>query len=68
MKNKRTEPKQKPYEQPEVVTYDQAELVPDTVFTQRNGSGDNNDSDRNLKTNFRSVNSQRVLARLAQVR
>ncbi len=35
----RIETGRRPYEKPEVVTYDRDELVLDTVFTQR-GSGD----------------------------
>jgi hypothetical protein len=61
----RTESGRKPYEKPEVVTYDQNELVLDTVFTQNNGSGD---SDRNLKRGIRPVQSGRILDRLTRTR
>jgi hypothetical protein len=61
----------KPYEKPEVTTYDRNELVADTVFTQNQdrsggviiGDGEiTNTSDRNLKKNVRRMDSRRVLA------
>jgi hypothetical protein len=61
----RIESGRKPYEKPEVVTYDQNELVLDTVFTQNDGSGD---SDRNLKRHVRAVSPRNVLARLMRSR
>jgi hypothetical protein len=64
--NKREKPERKPYERPEVVTYDRNELVPDTVFTQNNGSDGRIFSDRNLKKNVRRMDSRTVLAHLTR--
>lgn len=66
MSDKR-EPRRKPYEKPEVATYDPAELVPDTVFTQNNGSNGSVHSDRKLKRNIRPVHSKRILHQLTRI-
>ncbi|MFH0954073.1 MAG: hypothetical protein V1873_07065 [Verrucomicrobiota bacterium] len=57
----------KPFQDPEIVTYERDELVIETVFTGEPYSG-GGDSDRNLKRNFRSVHAKSILARLVRGR
>jgi hypothetical protein len=54
----------KPFELPEIATYERDELVIDTAFT---GFGSIAPSDRNLKENFGSVNPMVILRRLTRI-
>ena len=54
-----------PFQEPEIVTYQQDELVSDTVFTMGKSG---NPSDRNLKRNFGAVRAKSILAQLVRVR
>ena len=56
----------KPFEEPEVVTYAQDELVIDTVFTNGTKS-EVASSDRNLKRSFRPVRAKRILNQLIRL-
>ena len=60
-----SEPRKKPFEQPEVVSYEQDELVTETVFTAEAPTKAN--SHRNLKRHCRPVAAKRTLARLIRL-
>ena len=61
----RSTPEQKPFEEPEVATYERDELAEETVFTGQFTTFLRS-SDRRLKTRVRAVRTTGVPARLAR--
>lgn len=57
----------RPFQEPEIVTYERDELVIETVFTGRPHSAPDNESDRRVKRNFGSVRARNLLARLSRL-
>jgi len=65
--NKDQNPEQKSFEEPSVISYEQRELIVETVFNAGDGSVGVIVSDRNLKKGIRSVRSRNILIGLGRL-